>query len=468
MADHKRWLETLLDRMLAPADLMREHLGKNHHNPTLGAAAEAGVRTLLRAVLPARIGVTSGFVRAEIDDAEPSAGDAISPQTDVVLYDASRVVPLHGIGGVDVFAARDVLGVIEVKDTEDGSDELAYTDKAQRKGALRHIGRIGRCAPRAFRAVVLLRGKPGRPRAEVDRAVRCFEVIRADNLRTEADGGEELLFPHLVYCASYKVDDVAASYVAFEDARTRTFSFREWLLDDRVFALSCFLRVVTGFFAAQRLISPSLHLDLTPTRSAANSRDVTLGREHGPQIASLCEELRRPPGNEVAAPRARLADLFVEFLKGHQESRRQVNLRHALATFHDERGFPTAGFRLMVSIGPAPSPAPGAGREGLPMTELEAHFRLSESGDFVCAETNERDDDRWQVDTSSFEDYVRQARQQSGLGAGFGGSYGGPPGIEARRLRVHDEGVGTEGLNASLVADVTTGVEPTPSAGHEG
>ena len=57
---------------------------------------------------------------------------------------------------IEVVAARDVLGVIEVKDRADG--EASLRDQGPTKpGALPHIARLATHAPQAFRAVVLLR-----------------------------------------------------------------------------------------------------------------------------------------------------------------------------------------------------------------------------------------------------------------------------------------------------------------------
>src|SRR5258708_5190033 len=101
--NRKRWLATLLDRMTAPADVMRQHLGEEKQNAALGSAAEAGVRDLLRVVLPHRLAVTTGFLReAGRSLSEKNEHGAMSPQTDVILYDALQATPLHSIGVADI------------------------------------------------------------------------------------------------------------------------------------------------------------------------------------------------------------------------------------------------------------------------------------------------------------------------------------------------------------------------------
>jgi hypothetical protein len=59
-AARKKHLEILLERLTSHADVVRHYLPGTTHNATLGLAAEAGVRDVLRMVLPKRLAVTSG------------------------------------------------------------------------------------------------------------------------------------------------------------------------------------------------------------------------------------------------------------------------------------------------------------------------------------------------------------------------------------------------------------------------
>lgn len=155
--ERKRWLETLLDRMSAPPAIMRQHLGEGGlQQHALGSAAEKGIRDLLRLVLPQRLAITSGFLR------EPGGSlAAITP-------------------------APDALGVIEVKDTSKGSEELASAKGEG--GALEHIARLGIVAPNAFRAIVLFRGN--NPASRTRTRIPATRILRSrrPRRRTRGDG----------------------------------------------------------------------------------------------------------------------------------------------------------------------------------------------------------------------------------------------------------------------------------------
>ena len=196
--ERKRYLATLRDRMSAPADVMRQHMRYQSQNAALGLAAEVGVRDLLRLVLPQRLAVTSGFIRSlgrSLTEENPR--DAVSGQTDVIVYDAMRVSPLHAAGGIEIVAAPDVLGVVEVKDTLAGSEDLGPGQGT----ALPHVAKLADHAPLAFRGVVLFRGKDDPSKLEIERARHCVAEAALRGYQQ----------PHVIYCASYQTGDRESS-----------------------------------------------------------------------------------------------------------------------------------------------------------------------------------------------------------------------------------------------------------------
>jgi hypothetical protein len=81
------------------------------HNPELGRLNETHLVSLLRAYLPPKIGIGTGFIA--------SGGDRPrqSPQCDIILYDALNNAPLYTSDAWSIYPIEMVYGVIEVKTT---------------------------------------------------------------------------------------------------------------------------------------------------------------------------------------------------------------------------------------------------------------------------------------------------------------------------------------------------------------
>ena len=96
--------EQLLTAKLEATRASIKHAGEK------GRELEFEVRGLLRSILPAEYGLTTGFVVAHTD-----AGPALSPQLDIVIYDAIRCAPLLKLNTCDVLPLEAVYGYVEVK-----------------------------------------------------------------------------------------------------------------------------------------------------------------------------------------------------------------------------------------------------------------------------------------------------------------------------------------------------------------
>jgi hypothetical protein len=268
----------LLERLTSHADVLRHHLPGKAHNATLGLAAEAGVRDVLRMVLPKRLAVTSGFIRSTGGDLiVQTAREDISAQTDVLIYDASRACPLYGVEGVEVLAAPDVLGIIEVKDSTGLESALGPSppkagaattaEEPTPAGALDHIAALAKAAPQAFRGVVLIQGGNAQSAREK----------MAHRLLTDRDA------PHVVYCRTIENTSTNSrdNYLAFHEYLTNHVHFHVYGpgRDAAVHALAGFLSVVTGYFAARGLASATIASDLRPTvpPEAAEAPPLALG-----------------------------------------------------------------------------------------------------------------------------------------------------------------------------------------------
>jgi hypothetical protein len=82
------------------------------HPGEKGHALEAQVTSFLRGLLPAEYGLSTGFVAYEHN------GDVkLSPQLDVIIYDAVSSGPLARLEALDVFPLEAVYGYVEVKAT---------------------------------------------------------------------------------------------------------------------------------------------------------------------------------------------------------------------------------------------------------------------------------------------------------------------------------------------------------------
>jgi hypothetical protein len=89
------------------------------HAGEKGRTLEYEVRTLLRAILPAEYGFSTGFVVYHTDD-----GPRLSSQLDIVIYDAIRSGPIISLETCDVFPLEAIYGYVEVKATlQSSSDE---------------------------------------------------------------------------------------------------------------------------------------------------------------------------------------------------------------------------------------------------------------------------------------------------------------------------------------------------------
>jgi len=82
------------------------------HAGEKGRALEHHVRDLVRKLLPAEYGVTTGFIAAL---AEADLRPILSSQLDVIIYDAIRCAPLIRLETCDVVPLEAVYGYVEVK-----------------------------------------------------------------------------------------------------------------------------------------------------------------------------------------------------------------------------------------------------------------------------------------------------------------------------------------------------------------
>lgn len=112
-ADLNKIEEELLVAKLQAARKAIVHAGEK------GRALEYEVRTLLRSILPAEYGLSTGFVVFHTDD-----GPRLSSQLDIIIYDAIRSGPIISLVTCDVFPLEAVYGYVEVKATlQSSSDE---------------------------------------------------------------------------------------------------------------------------------------------------------------------------------------------------------------------------------------------------------------------------------------------------------------------------------------------------------
>lgn len=266
----RMYLAGLMQKIRSHADFMRQFLEGQDQNPTLGLAAETGMRDVLRAVLPSSFGVTSGFMcQADGSLVEPIVEGEISPQTDVILYDASHACPFYRMNDIEVLAARDALGFVEVKDRDDG--EYALRDMGKSKpGALPHIARLVAHAPGAFRAVVLLRS---RERVRKSSAQAAHDQCKTQMLTS-------LNVPHVIYC-------VEMGYVAVYEYTSNKVHFFDYEENDGTSALADFLHVLTSFFAARGLASSSSALGLSVGERFKRKIIVSLQLEDRAPLPSL-------------------------------------------------------------------------------------------------------------------------------------------------------------------------------------
>jgi uncharacterized protein DUF6602 len=92
------------------------------HAGEKGRALENGVQTLLRSILPAEYGLSTGFVVYHTPE-----GPRLSSQLDIIIYDALRSSPIVSLETCDVFPLEAVHGYVEVKATlRSSSDEQRF------------------------------------------------------------------------------------------------------------------------------------------------------------------------------------------------------------------------------------------------------------------------------------------------------------------------------------------------------
>lgn len=116
------------------------------HAGEKGRVLERGVANILRAMLPAEYGLSTGFV-AYIEDGVAK----LTPQLDVIIYDAVRGGPIVRLETSDVFPLESVYGYVEVKASiVSASDEAAEFAEHSIESALERN--------RALRAEPLRRG----------------------------------------------------------------------------------------------------------------------------------------------------------------------------------------------------------------------------------------------------------------------------------------------------------------------
>lgn len=96
--------EQLMSAKLEAVRASIEHAGEK------GRELELDVRALLRSILPAEYGLTTGFIVAHSDD-----GPRLSTQLDIIIYDAVRSAPLLRLNSCDVLPLEAVYGYVEVK-----------------------------------------------------------------------------------------------------------------------------------------------------------------------------------------------------------------------------------------------------------------------------------------------------------------------------------------------------------------
>jgi len=103
-AELSRINETTLASRLEAVRAVLTHAGEK------GRSLEREAALILREVLPSDYGLSSGFVVYR-----GPRGTRLSPQLDVIVYDAARSGPLARLGACDVFPLEAVYGYVEVK-----------------------------------------------------------------------------------------------------------------------------------------------------------------------------------------------------------------------------------------------------------------------------------------------------------------------------------------------------------------
>jgi hypothetical protein len=100
------------------------------HRPEKGRIVEAVVKTALRAILPGRFSIGTGF-------AITASGDT-SSQLDLVIYDATFNAPIILEGGTGLFPIECIFGFVEVKSLLNGT---AIQDTTKAIGVVRRFAK---------------------------------------------------------------------------------------------------------------------------------------------------------------------------------------------------------------------------------------------------------------------------------------------------------------------------------------
>lgn len=105
ISEYTDWLASSISRY--------EELAKSivAHRPEKGRVVEGIVRSALRTILPVRYSIGTGFA--------VTASGKISPQLDIVIYDAFQNAPIILEGGAGLFPIECIYGFVEVKSVLD-------------------------------------------------------------------------------------------------------------------------------------------------------------------------------------------------------------------------------------------------------------------------------------------------------------------------------------------------------------
>lgn len=162
-------------------------------------------------------------------------------------------------------------------------------------------------------------------------------------------GLSRLNVPHVVYCRA-AVDTSSnsrKSYLAFHDYVADEVCFHVYGSDQTaaVHALAGFLRVVTGFFAAQGLTSASISSDLRPDAPPQDSDAPPLKLIGNGPLASLRDRiLQTPRSNDVKDKSVEQKDK-----KFFDDKKDTIRIRCFPAVGQDAEGLPTSGTLLSTT-----------------------------------------------------------------------------------------------------------------------
>ncbi|WP_437977643.1 hypothetical protein WMF11_12510 [Sorangium sp. So ce295] len=187
------------------------------------------------------------------------------------------------------------------------------------------------------------------------------------------------------------------SYIACYDFRAQAVRIHEYH-GDQTRALASFLRVVTGFFAVRGLISPSLHLDLLPTKSDRGE----MVKNATTSFDCLHARLLRRRGESEHGTKP-FYGLFVELLRNAD------NAVSKIVTGHDVAGLPTAGIVISVELAIREE-------EGMDPARMisVAFFYLAAPNVFICTDASADEAQRWIIEDETVDEYRRRALRESG------------------------------------------------------